>query len=104
MNSISIHSIKQRTYTLLAALTWLLPTYCRQLTCNRIKSKITNSAILTLNPLFYTPIGAENYEDTFSDGYFHSRPVTCAHNKATASSLYCESCSVGITNKGGVRN
>ena len=76
----------------------------RQLTCNRIKLKITNFATLRLNPLLYTPIGAENYEDTFSGGYYHNTPRTCAYNKATASSLHSESCSVGITNKGGVRN
>jgi len=74
------------------------------LSCNRIKSKITNFVTRRLNTFFYTPIGAEKYGDTFPDGYYHIRPGTCAYNKATASSLHSKSCSVGITNKGGVRN
>jgi hypothetical protein len=88
---------------LITVLIWLLPS-SRLQNSTRIKSNITNFATVRLNPPIYTTIGAENYEDSFTVGYYYKTPGIFAYNEATVSSVYPENCSVGITHKGGVRN
>jgi hypothetical protein len=69
-----------------------------------IKSNMTHFVIIWLNPTIYASVGAENYKDSLSVDYYYVHPSISAYNEATATSLHSEICSVGIVDKGGVRN